>query len=1713
MIFLSFLLTISCTPQTNKRIDETTSSDSVDEQVDTEDDSSSNSTSEYIEFDDQVYSSTFYAPSSFSDTINIKGSTVNNYIENNSSTIYCAIAHFPSVGSGTSLVVAGLPRTKTNLSTGKTENYISLNFKNNDKSLNTSFCQKTAVNQLVNSLNIGSIVYSVEDLCPTCANQNQRSNSIEIISSDGEIISSFDGFNLSVELVYSSSDTTIGGCQTDSECSSSGFDCCISGQCVNDGELKKTYSSGDPEYSDFLAALIDVANNSSNITKYPQFYFICGEVPADDIGGGDNDDDDELSAEEQAQQNFLSLKYLYECTTPVNGEQSICTSTYNDITADDVLFRAGDDDRDFSSTYTGTLQPAQAILEVIYQNETIYSNGTYSNSASDLTFAGTNDVLTSASLVTINKSFDDSSKYKSAHIRYAIDGSCTEINSNLASCYKTYIQGQNDGLTTDHFPASNEFLIPTYRDTSKSIIVEVDGIKMSENQDYVVINSTPSYIRFIDINTCATPSTPSLCPVDPVIRVLDTQELKITFSVDQGSDPVMESKKIALQKIGEICVCPNNDCTLEPVRDNNDTIVNYACVPPASDTSTVPLQQLVQISSKRSPHLHFNTTGLYKADLTQGEIISDPINEQEGLEFEYTDLNPLQPNNQASYIGFNEIYGSFNYGVDSALPAKEVFVDKGTTYDISVTKGSFANCYNCGYDYYSNLVRLFPENLTYSGGGFKPDYESSSKLNASTYRADEMAFGRSCYVPTTMIPWGHEKKSVLSTQRRDRLSAQHFLFANGYQRDWYGFDYGALIGSFDGVKWFAIGNARRIKAKSNRLFLAFNAYFADQTLDNSSFNVLVQDSVINGDVEFPETDIATTGAQCQQAYICEKDSDCAATLGWEYACEKVSSIKGKYPRFDDNGKEIPFTEEYLNLATLVSRYEGSSKRCVYRGRGALCTQGYDSVVASNTYSQTDEPRHHACSANTYCQPFTDTNGDVAKFNNRINRIPRSIFYQNSQLDASEYHSSVGLISPIIGRPLDYVGSETIDPGVKNSLNANNNSAICLPGKVNSATYNAGVTPSSLNDAIPQSSNASATSNPSSFIRLNDNAGDVIHGIGKTASSVGIAHHLACPVFDTSGNDVRFSYSSTDISTRGEVHHLADAQNLSTEVLDKFSSLIDTAYIQNYEQSISASGNSADDDILANDLSYEKNSCLRAPGSTCFTDLDCAANNAIVGTLTSVTTGDLAGLINEYELLFWQSKMVCSQPATFGEADYDVRKNRCCREVNNEIKYPTVNNDSSTPLNEDGFTTAIYQEATPLTDSVNTRNTDPGSYSGNTLTHYHTNRSSDTLNNLKVASVNACNDGNNATECATTTNFEKQFRTVDTMAARSCCSENWIRNFSETQGGGHTWSPSKFQQIDTSAFECLNYYDLDGDGTRNNSVDCADPLDPNCEAISIPETKANIILEWLSKMELVGIPNVMIPVIDKSVATSNFKCSDDLSGGDNYLSNFINTANTDIDYDNNSTGSTYDDTSDDDGLPDINDFLSLYSVETSATRYSSNIKTVFSPDSFSCCLPGGSILTNTQDDQLCCTGNTTPVGANSKRCTLPNYSDISVYLNRFVSSEANSLDESNFDSKTGFIKDNANLLTIACTKGLCPSGTMAKGIIYGKYGIPGLSEATSDNTVVNRFAQGQSDNFIGSQETGVYNYIDAGLKFNNHYYCIPSEVASSIEEDYEVVRCN
>ena len=107
------------------------------------------------------------------------------------------------------------------------------------------------------------------------------------------------------------------------------------------------------------------------------------------------------------------------------------------------------------------------------------------------------------------------------------------------------------------------------------------------------------------------------------------------------------------------------------------------------------------------------------------------------------------------------------------------------------------------------------------------------------------------------------------------------LFVNGYQRDWYGFNKGALIGSFDGVTWFAIGKGRIVRASSKKLFLAINAPFADlatptmHVVSVAAYDGITQAATMDYHPEYHQSHpYQNEAGNCQKYHLCSTDTDC-----------------------------------------------------------------------------------------------------------------------------------------------------------------------------------------------------------------------------------------------------------------------------------------------------------------------------------------------------------------------------------------------------------------------------------------------------------------------------------------------------------------------------------------------------------------------------------------------------------------------------------------------------------------------------------------------------------------------------------------------------------------------------------------------------------------------------------------------------------------------
>ncbi len=1656
LIIVSLVTSCMPTSSSSSKRDSNSAAATIDDANEADDPVYTNSAN-YFQNGSTTSTTTISLSSDFSTSLYLRGEQVHQYItSDNQSKVQCLLIPYAQASVRKVLVLVATPRSFLNLTSGSKEYYYLFEPSNNSN--NSSFCQTAGVISAIDSaFSSYTPVFQLNSVCPNCSLNTLLSSGVELRTTGGIAIDNVGLTSLKIKINNQVSDNnseTITSCSSSDICISKGFDCCSSGQCVNDQEVK---SSVDQTSQDFLQAIADIQNNPNAIYNYSEFFHLCGSnIVIDPTPTVRVDPDD------AARERILNLRSLYNCTTPIEGEMALCQTKYEDVqntitTSGSNVFETGSDDRNFNTSYSGSssLLP-HSIYEVTYAGETLFENGAI---VKGMTIGPSgngsgNDNLDDTQVINLTQSPSASASNDTLKITYKVDGSCTQISTFLAKCYKVYEQGANKGKITDHFPASNSFLIPYYADTNRTFSVDVDGASKLLGADWQLVQTNPAQIQFLGNE----------------LAVFDTQIVTITYFVNLQNYPnILLKKKEALEEIQEICDCGSSTCLLKEVYEDDDEdngVIDYACYYPSTSTTPVPLQQTVILSAKTVAHRFFDKDGNYQ---TPEEVKDDADLEQEGNLFQYTKNNLLKPNNVDQYIGFNEIYGSMSSAAKSAVPSKEVRVEKGKTYDIFTDNGSFSTCYYCGTDYYSSVARIFPQSFTSNGGGYTPSYGENDPLSTDLYRKDDLLFGRACFVPATMIPWTHTAGSTRQTQRLNRLSAQHFMFANGYQRDWYGFDYGSLIGSFDGVLWFSIGNQRRIQAKTNKLFLAVNAYFGDLT-DDTTWSVTVQDiSTVTNSGSYITNNFESDGAECQKAHVCEADTDCISQLGWEYSCETITSMTTPWPRFDSNGLEIPGVSDTQNMRSLFGATSGSSKRCVYRGRGAACMTNYTASDTDNTFTKTSLPGLHACSSNNYCQPFINGTS-VQMFNNKIARYGKSVKVQNASEDVDEDDlDTIGLGSRILGRPYAWRGSDIIPLAAQSNLNSNRVNALCIPGR---------------------DSNDETVLNNQSIEPTTDSYGDKLNAIGITpdltsGNAGGRNDYLArCSILDSDNNYIYKNTSLTNLSLSSDaISILAGNQAISTNSLAIFESsvLTDNEIIKDFESE------------FIEELFYQESRCLRAPGSTCFSALDCAPNAHISDIISSINPDDdtLDGILSSFEVKFWQEELICSQEYAPGDDDYESGNNRCCRETGKEVTIHTSNVDATDASDRDLDFNAIPGMSTAL-DSP-TRNS--------RLSTVWDLLNGDNSSDYPV--LVQYKDDQCSSVCGAQSDLQKQYNTFSAMAERTCCSKNWIRNFDdEENGGGHEWGPTKTQTIPKEAFRCYNYVQCSAvDGTCSDTsygdfygFNCAGiaetPLGSKCLARSIPSGVAKVIFDWISMFELTGIPQIAIP--DITAVDDNVRCevapNDQSADGTNFLPPELITDNAAEPREYSDGSGTYLSSTD------------SKNFEMTTPGANSNIRKIFSEDSISCCLPAGTQVGATADADQCCTGY---IGSNGT-CQLKDFSNVSLYLNRYVSSEAQTESANDFDPNTGYLKNKVDVIRIACTRKFCESGRITEGIALSDLRTRGF-ENDQGQQPKQRFLDGDdtANNFSGLSE--VY---DRGIRWNTHLYCADSTADNDLPNTFD-----
>ncbi|MBC7538193.1 MAG: hypothetical protein H7281_05190 [Bacteriovorax sp.] len=1634
-----------------------------------------------------VYTSAVNFDLSFADTLQLRGKDVNSYIRNNGiQIISCLTGRFSGTVNQVN-ILAAIPHSVYNFTTLTLEYYYSI--APSDDVSNKNFCQKSGlINKLFALYPLLTPVYKMSALCPggVCVSSIYTSLPLEIYSQSGSALTQIGTTQLSYNITNKPNITTPVGqtCIGKSDCTAIGYDCCSLGQCVKDLAIKPGV---DQISTNYVQALQDILNNPNHIYNYPQYYYICS-TPVTQPGTTTP----ATNAANQAATRLKNLTDLYNCTTKIEGEMGICTVTIPNAHAGlpYVSYSAGVDDRNFSNTYTNQSSSSYvptakedliSIQEISYGEVTLFSYDQITSEAvvrpdpfivsSYLRVNGhhNDDNATGASILITNR--PSSAVSNDLVIKYRTDASCFQLNSNLGKCEKYYIQGQQKsgdtvilnrrGRVTDHYPASNIFKLPYYASTSKTIAVEVDGVTQRQDVDWQLNAASPASIQFLSTSSG--------------LKVFDTQKVKITFFVDLTINHVMDSKNAALSKIKDTCHCADLNCALSPVKNTAGAITDYACVYPDPSPVVPPISQKIFLSSKTVPVRYYDTTGTSKASVT-GETLP-----QEGTIFSYRKDNLLNPTNmpdiinpivgENTYIGFNEIYGSLSYANNAAKPAKEVAVTKGKTYDLYVDSGTYSNCVQCGNDYYSQLNKLFP--LTQFGGGVLPLQARTDRAQFNGIRADDMSFGRACFVPATMLPFSHAIASDPQEQRLNRMRAQHFLYANGYQHDWFGFDYGAVIGSFDGVKWFAIGTNRRIKADSNKLFIAVNGPFGDLALE-STFTVTINDGSLNPvGSNMVTTDFDSDGAECQKFHQCSTDNDCATTLGWDYACANINEITTSWPRFDDNAKEIPDAQRDDNRFTSILANASSGKRCVYRGRGAACTQNYlsNAINLNSTFNQTQTQTFHTCSANNYCQTITTNNTLNSKFNNRIAR------YGKVRTDASS--DSFGLGVKVPGRPMEFNAIEPMRSETARNLNSNKMAGLCIPGR----------TPES-DTFVGQNS----TTPPAEYM------GDKILGIGmsyrKNTPTAVSTYLSSCSIMDSTNN---YFYAKGDPSSsnaaNSELKSSSGTQAISTNSLNIFKSIFENT------KKISFSIFTNNTTVLTSQV-FTENRCMRAPGASCFSDLDCAPSKIIADKIKMISAvdtsivGDLLNGIpvqlNKYEVKFWQEDLVCSQTTAKSDPTYSSFTNRCCREVGKTISI--ANSDLNTPI--------LNTQVAGVDIAIDNK------YRYSRVATVYKDQVSDPTNfpSLHTAIKDQCTDLTTAAGCVDTSVLTNQFKTFSAYAERTSCSGDWIRNF---DNGNHKWDSTRFQTFNPSMFKCMNWLP----GANNWSCAGLEKDDPSCSLIQTSpfSGKARGVMNYLAKLELMGIPQIALESQDYFNTTSegDLSCRSFPSDqGACYPGNpdpacLTRSIGPQTSNSNNfaypselfATGKSREYF---DSTPTIMKQLFSGADESNFQI----MKKIFKSDEVASCLPAGTTMAVGADVNLCCSGF---INSKNNKCQLPDFVDVSIYTNRYVSSEAKKISINLFD-QNGYIKDPSYVAQIACEKSMCASGVLAYGVLISKLRTPGQENIDQKHF---RFMQSTT---ASDDLNGLLTLYNKGLKLNNHAYCFPSGSSSTSNADLTIISC-
>ncbi|MBF0362499.1 MAG: hypothetical protein HQK49_15885 [Oligoflexia bacterium] len=1369
----------------------------------------------------------------------LKGTFLNDYlnISTNFQNEYCLVSTFKPLlssnsGSLKQLRARMVPISIPNVATLSKERGFSVDFAN--ELINSNSCAGTIDGITTSSANA---VYSIAKVCTNCTQSiRSEAKSIKLYSasdnsiSDSSILYTIDSSVLSLQININSDITDPTGNCTLKECTLKGFDCCLNGQCVNDGMVRPDSTA----HSNYSQASMDVSSDPNNFILWPEIYYVCpGKILPTPLPTATS------NPLEEAEVRLNYLKELYYCLSYGKSKNyNYCQSTFD--------LSSYTQAKNYLWTICGCgavgtpapADPASACREYGINIFDINKNLITVTPAAPATLYGqvlTIDTRSSTTTPYLRgqrvNSFLANTSSGSSNMKKKY---CIVFNYNVADAGVLYKQLR---------VSADPIVLNNYLTKQPEKMLRINLYEYLKNQNYCrgtindenntpVPNTTLSFKdNYLVTNTCN-----SICLSTSTNIYASTTSAGISNSsiIDTSNLDVTALQLRITQDTTDITTTAGD--TYWFLR-KSDEIQNVSCKYYGDEVPT-PFQNLsVSVNSRMAPHRFFkNSDGKAVDNMNTlfGTPDSDEVNTPsyvEGVPFKYDDPVNLSGPPSSQAFNMNSILGQFKLDQSGALPALTINVEIGNTYVIGAVSGNYSPCPSCAKDNWYNGFSAFPSSQ-YGTGLQAVSYSTYRDSNNNNYTGgnyEDTIWGRACWVPPTMIPYSHYRYSSVQEQRLNRLSTQAAFYMNGYQRDWYGFNKGALIGSFNGVNWFAIGKGRTITATSNKLFLAINSPFAD--LASRSEIVVQITSDCSGEycatiydydpgVASLISPLQNEAANCQRFHYCENDTDCITALGWEYTCANITNLRTYWPSFDKNANEILDTANTLQAkifsktvitGNLPSAGETNRKRCVYRGSGALCVERYGNL------SNFQERKLFTCAPNFYCESVGGNN-----FNNTINREPKKIG-----------NFLYGRGATVLGRPPKYVGANKSFPSDTIGKNIIANAHIQYPAPI-TTTNIPGSLPTRPGLCRPgKSLTLIGSGNQSIAHSVNDsqNRTDYISQVGScdssitTGANVDLKRMHNCPLLNDNPNDVQntsdlFSSKNTVygdyISVETPTYPVNPLTSFTNKLIAQNSCGRESLYGGNSlfatkEAAALTSISSISEPILVRDA------CLRRAGSPCHSELDCSPNKLHAEVAKGKMEKEFGD--TEAEKKYWEEYLICAQSSDVpiynsqnqSEKDaylyFDISKNRCCRASGGELTMYTMGHyNPNDTIDTKNLTKKLN------TDSSNFAVRNPaasGRYSRYTILETYKNITETTIGGTPIAGTpypmqpkieyTAAVDSPGARPGSKKPR-EYQWKTIHDTGMKTCCS-GWIRMFAD---GTHEWPQNNRLKLNPANFQCLNF---------------------------------------------------------------------------------------------------------------------------------------------------------------------------------------------------------------------------------------------------------------------------------------------------------------------